>query len=125
VNERQVAEDLLGAGPPPLLKSAVPPENSARSKLTSPPENSAPIALRAAARYSGTRPSTISTLARPRTDSARACPGVSPPSTDSATSGRAFSAATFGEVVAVEITNSVPVQKKPTGITRGVPSSAL
>ena len=30
-----------------------------------------------------------------------------------------------GEVVAVEITNSVPVQKTPTGITRGVPSSAL
>ena len=69
---------------------------------------SAPIDLRAAARYSGTTPSTISTLACPRTDSARACSGVSPPSIDSATSGRAFSAATFGEVVAVEITNCVP-----------------
>jgi hypothetical protein len=40
----------------------------------------------------------------------------------SATSGRADRAATFGAVVAVEITNSSPVQKNPTGITRGVPS---
>jgi len=46
------------------------------------------------------------------------------PSIDGATSGRAFSAATFGEVVAVEVTNFLPVQKKPTG-TRGVPSSTL
>jgi hypothetical protein len=40
----------------------------------------------------------------------------------SATSGRADSAATFGDVVAVEITTWSPVQRKPTGITRGVPS---
>jgi hypothetical protein len=39
-----------------------------------------------------------------------------------AMSGCADSAATFGEVVAVEITNWAPVQKNPTGITRGVPS---
>jgi hypothetical protein len=44
---------------------------------------------------------------------------------DKATSGRAESAATFGEVVAQEITNSSPVQKNPTGITRGVPSLAM
>ena len=49
-----------------------------------------------------TTPSTISTFAWPRTESARAWPGVFPPSMDRATSGRADSAATFGEVVAVE-----------------------
>jgi len=43
---------------------------------------------------------------------------------ESATPGRADRAATFGEVSAVEITNCAPVQKNPTGITRGVPSSA-
>jgi hypothetical protein len=32
------------------------------------------------------------------------------------------SAVTFGEVAAEEITNGSPVQKNPTGITRGVPS---
>ena len=37
----------------------------------------------------------------------------------SATSGRTDSAATFGEVVAVEITNSSPVHQNPTGITHG------
>ena len=69
-----------------------------------------------------TTPSTISTLARPRIERARAWSGVSPASMARATSGRADSAATFGEVVAVEITTWSPVQKKPTGITRGVPS---
>ena len=43
---------------------------------------------------------------------------------ESATSGRADSALTFDEVVAVEITTWSPVQKNPTGITRGVPSSS-
>jgi len=62
--------------------------------------------------------------ARPRTERARAPPGVSPVSMESATPGRADRAATFGEVSAVEITNCAPVQKNPTGITRGVPSSA-
>jgi hypothetical protein len=41
---------------------------------------------------------------------------------DSATSGRADSAVTFGEVVAVDITTWSPVDQNPTGITRGVPS---
>jgi hypothetical protein len=86
---------------------------------------SACIVLRAAARYSGTTPSTIPTFACPRIESARAWSGVFPPSMDKATSGRADSAAIFGEVVAVEITNSSPVQKNPTGITRGVPSLAV
>jgi len=35
------------------------------------------------------------------------------------------SAVTFGEVVAQEITTWLPVQKNPTGITRGVPSFAM
>jgi hypothetical protein len=40
-------------------------------------------------------------------------------------SGRSFSAAILGEDAAGEITNSVPVQDKPTGVGGGVPSSAL
>jgi hypothetical protein len=51
---------------------------------------------------------------------ARASAGVSPVSMASDTSGRADSAATFGEVAAVEITTSSPIQRNPTGITRGV-----
>jgi hypothetical protein len=43
----------------------------------------------------------------------------------SATSGRADSVVTFGEVVADEITTSSPVQKNPIGITRGLPSSPV
>ena len=64
----------------------------------------------AMARYSSTTPSTISTLARPRMDKARAPPGVSPASMETATSGRAERAATFGEVVAVATITWLPVQ---------------
>jgi hypothetical protein len=76
----------------------------------------------AAARYSGTTPSTTSTLAFPRIDRLRAPSGVLPASIAGATSGRADSAANFGVVVAVETTAWSPVQKKPTGTTLGVPS---
>jgi hypothetical protein len=83
---------------------------------------SASIIFLAPARYSSGTPSTISTLARPRIERARAWSGASPTSIVRATSGRADSAVTLGEVVAVEITTWSPVQKKPIGITRGVPS---
>jgi hypothetical protein len=43
----------------------------------------------------------------------------------SATAGFTESAATLGAVAAVETTNSVPVQQKPTGTTRGDPSRAV
>jgi hypothetical protein len=79
--------------------------------------------LRAAARYSGTTPSMILTLALPRIDKARAVSGVSPESMDMATSAAFDRAETFGDVGAVAMTKSAPVQKYPTGMTRGVPSS--
>jgi hypothetical protein len=43
-------------------------------------------------------------------DKARAPPGVSPASTETATSRRAERAATFGDVVAVEMITWLPVQ---------------
>ena len=82
---------------------------------------SASIVSRAAARYSGTSPSTMATSARPLTDSERASSGVLPVSMDSETSGRSDSDASFGELVAVDTTNSSPVQEKPTGTTLGDP----
>ena len=69
------------------------------------------------ATYSSVGPSTISMLARPRIDRDRACSGVSPTSMVKATSGGTESAATFGELGAVEITICSPVQKEPIGIT--------
>src|SRR4029453_12164955 len=67
----------------------------------------------ALATYSSVSPSTISTLARPRIDRDRAWSGVSPTSMVKATSGRADSAATLGELGAVETTTCSPVQEQP------------
>ena len=79
----------------------------------------------APAMYSSVTPLTIYMRAVPRTESALAVLGRSPVSMLSATSGRADSAVTFGELAAVDRTISVPVQKNPMGITRGRPSSPL
>jgi hypothetical protein len=65
---------------------------------------SAPKTFLDAAMYSSGTPSTMSTLASPRTRSAFASVGVSPTSIVSATLGRADSALTLGAVTAVQTT---------------------
>ena len=65
---------------------------------------SAPNAFLDAASYSSGTPSTMSTLASPRTRSAFASAGVSPTSIVIATLGRDDSAFTLGAVAAVQTT---------------------
>jgi hypothetical protein len=86
----------------------------------------------ALARYSSVTPSTISTLARPRIDSARAVPGVSPPSIVRATSGRADSALTLlradaGEFVVdlVPLHACSPFRRSATIVIAFAPGTAL
>ena len=71
------------------------------------------------AMYSSATPATVSIEAMPRMSSDFAPPGESPLSMASATFGRDDSAATFGEVVAVQTMMRSPFQRKPTGIARG------
>jgi len=71
---------------------------------------SAPNAFVDAATYSSGTPSTMSTLARPRTRSAFASVGVSPRSIVIATFGRDDSAFTLGAVAAVQTTIWLPFQ---------------
>ena len=78
-----------------------------------------------AARYSSGTPSTISTVAVPRTSRAFASLGVLPTSIVTATSGRDGSARALGAVVAVQMTICSPFQWTPMGITRGRPSGPL
>jgi hypothetical protein len=65
---------------------------------------SAPNAFVDAAMYSSGTPSTMSTLASPRTRSALASVGVSPTSIVNATGGRDDSDFTLGAVAAVQMT---------------------
>jgi hypothetical protein len=64
----------------------------------------------APSRYSPATPSTVSSCASPRTRRLFAAAGVSPTSIVIATFGRADSACTFGDVVAVQTTMRSPFQ---------------
>jgi hypothetical protein len=73
-----------------------------------------------ASRYSSGMPSTTSMAATPRTERVLSAP--SSESIVSATCGRADRARNLGEVGAVHTMIRPPVQRNPTGITRGKPS---
>src|SRR4051794_21432813 len=87
--------------------------------------SSAGVTFLAPATYSGKTPSTSETAAVPRISSTFGGQTGALVSMVKATTGFAWSAATFAEPGIVPITSVTPFQLKPTGTTRGVPSTAM